>query len=229
MVACFSSNLSTAHWAAVKRILRYLHHTQHLRLRLGRGSDLAIGGVSRLSGNAPILVYADADFAREVDGMRSMGGFIILDQYGTIVHWKSQRQKTVAKSTTDAEFNSTALTVEEALWLQKLQEELYGCERGCERECESERESKSGSEQEEKPLVSVFNDNQACIAGLKNRQFKPSTRHVGVKYFWLRELVRDGDVEISYVRTDEMVAEGLTKALERGKHPGFISMLSFST
>ena len=225
MVGGFSSNPSTAHWAAVKRILRYLHHTQHLRLRLGRGTDWAIGGVSRLSGNAPIVVYADADFAGEVDGMRSTSGFIILDQYGTIVHWKSQRQKTVGKSTADAEFNSTALAVEEALWLQKLQEELYGCER----ECESERESESGSEQEEKPLVSVFNDNQAYIASLKNGQFKPSTRHMGVKYFWLRELVRDGDVEISYVRTDEMVADGLTKALERGKHQGFISMLSFST
>ena len=75
----------------------------------------------------------------------------------------------------------------------------------------------------------MFNDNQACIASLKNGQFKPSTRHVGVKHFWLRELIREGDVAISYVRTDEMVADGLTKALERGEHQGFINMLSFST
>ena len=52
---------------------------------------------------------------------------------------------------------------------------------------------------------------------------------MGVKYFRLRELGRDGDVEISYVRTDEMVADGLTKALECGKHQRFINMLSFST
>ena len=86
MVGRFSLNSSTAHWAAVKRILPYLCHTQHLRLRFRRGTDWAIGGVSRLSGNAPIMVYADADFAGEVDGMRSTSGFIILDQYGTIVH-----------------------------------------------------------------------------------------------------------------------------------------------
>ena len=157
--------------------------------------------------------------------MRSTSGFIILDQNGTIIHRKSQRQKTVAETTADAEFNSTALTVEESLWLQQLQEELYGSEG----ECESERECENGSELEEKPLVSVFKDNQGCIASLKNRQFKPSTRHGGVKYFWLCEQVRDGDVEISYVRTDEMVTERLTKALERGKHQGLISMLSFST
>ena len=102
-----------------------------------RGTDWAIEGVSRLLGNAPIVVYAYADFAGEVDGIRSTSRFMILDQYGTIVHWKSQRQKTVAKSTADANFNSMALAVEEALWLQKLQEELYGYER----ECESEREN----------------------------------------------------------------------------------------
>ena len=59
--------------------------------------------------------------------------------------------------------------------------------------------------------------------------FKPSTRHVGVKYFWLSELVRDGDVEIFYIRTDEMVTYGLTKTLERVRHQGFIDILSFST
>ena len=83
-------------------------------------------------------------------------------------------------------------------------------------------------EQEETSLISVFNDNQACIASLKNGQFKRSTWHLSVKYFWLHELVRDGDVGISCVRTDEMVADGLTKALERGKHQGFINILSFS-
>jgi len=76
--------------------------------------------------------------------------------------------------------------------------------------------------------VSAFKENQACIASLMNRQFKPSTRHVSVKYFWLRELVRDGDMDISYVRTDAMIADGLTKGLEQAKHQNFLNMLSLS-
>ena len=127
--------------------------------------------------------------------------------------------------------------MEEALWLQKIGEELDRCEHESvrERENESDRESEcecesvSGGKQEEKPLVSVFNDNQACIASLRNPQFKPSTLQVGVKYFWLRKLVRDRNVEISYVRTDEMVTYKLTKALKHGKHQGCINMLLFST
>jgi len=51
--------------------------------------------------------------------MRSTTGFVILNRYAAIVHWKSQGQKTVAKSTADAEFNTTALAVEEGIWLAK--------------------------------------------------------------------------------------------------------------
>jgi len=78
------------------------------------------------------------------------------------------------------------------------------------------------------PLVSVFNDNQACIASFMKGQFKPSTRHVGVKYFWLCKLVKDGDIDISYVRTDAIISDGLTKGLERAKHQNFLNMLSLS-
>jgi len=76
--------------------------------------------------------------------------------------------------------------------------------------------------------VSAFNNNQACIACLMNGQFKPSTRHVGLKYFSLREWVSDVDVDISYVRTDAMIADGLTKGLERAKPQNFLNMLSLS-
>ena len=174
-----------------------------------------IGGVRRHSHNAPIIVYADADFAREVDGVRSTSGFVVLDQYGTIVHGRSQRQKTVAKSTADAEFNARAFAVEEAIWLQKLQVELYGG-------------GNRGEQKEGRLLVSAFNNNQVCIVSLINGQFKPSTRHVSVKYFWLRELVRDGDVDISYVRTDAMRVDGLTGGLEQEKHQNFVKMLLLS-
>lgn len=196
------------HWAAVKRIFRYLKDSLGLRIRLGRSEDRGFGGRERgREKKAPITVFADADFAGEVDGMRSTTGFVILDRYGAIVHWKSQRQKTVAKSTADAEFNATALAVEEGIWLAKIQAELYG-------------------EVKDNIPISVFNDNQACIASLTNGQFRASTRHVGVRYFWLRELVGKGEVKIEYLRTDEMIADGLTKGLESGKHQGFTRMLS---
>ena len=207
LVGRFSGDPSMLHWAAVKRILRYLKDSLGLRIRLGRSKDRGFGGRERNGKKAPIIVYADADFAGEVDGMRSTTSFVILDRYGAIVHWKSQRQKTVAKSTADAEFNATTLAVEKGIWLVKIQAELYG-------------------NFEDATPISVFNDNQACIASLTNSQFRASTRHVGVRYFWLRELVQEGEVTLEYLRTDEMIADGLTKGLESGKHQGFTRMLS---
>ena len=56
LVGGFSADPSTEHWAAVKRILRYLRDTQELRLRLGSGENRPIGGVPRHSNNAPIIV-----------------------------------------------------------------------------------------------------------------------------------------------------------------------------
>jgi len=151
LVGRFAADPAMLLWAAVKRILRNLKDSLGLRIRLGRSDNRGFGGRERgkKEKKAPITVYADADFAREVDGVRSTTGFDIHDPYVAIVHWKSQRQKTVAKSTTDVEFNATALAVEKVIWLAKVQAELY-------------REVK------EVIPIFVFNNNQACIATLMN-------------------------------------------------------------
>ena len=59
-----------------------------------------------------LTVYADTDFAGKIDGMKSTSGFVIMDSYGALVNWRSVKQRTVAKSTADAEFNATALAAE---------------------------------------------------------------------------------------------------------------------
>jgi hypothetical protein len=75
-------------------------------------------------------------------------------------------------------------------------------------------------------LLKVFNDNQPCIANLSNGRYKPSTRHVGVRYFWLRELVESGEIKLGYVATGDMVADGFTQGLEQAEHKSFLSILS---
>jgi len=71
LVGRFAADPSMLHWAAVKKILRYLKDSLGLRIRLGRSDDRGFGGRERgkKEKKAPITVYADADFAGEVDGM----------------------------------------------------------------------------------------------------------------------------------------------------------------
>jgi len=76
--------------------------------------------------------------------------------------------------------------------------------------------------------VSAFNDNQIGIVCVMTGEFKLATWHVWMNYCWLRELVRDRDMNISYVRTGTMMGDGLTKRLERAKHQNLLNMLSLS-
>jgi len=181
--------------------------TEH-RLLLGGGTGKQ---ASKQANRLVLTVYADTDFAGEINKMKSTSGFAIIDPYGASVNWRSQKQRTVAKSMTDTEFKATAIAAEEGIWLQRVQTERHP--------------SLSSKNKQKKPYIQLFNDNQACIASLTNGKFRPSTRHVGVRSLWLKEIIETGEAEIDYIRTDEMVADGLTKALEKTKHVLFIAML----
>ena len=71
----------------------------------------------------------------------------------------------------------------------------------------------------------IHEDNQGCIALAKNPVFHAQTKHIDIKYHFLREKVEEGVIELEYKPTDEMVADGLTKALGRIKHTRFMKGL----
>jgi len=190
----------------VKRILQYVQATKGYRLLLGAGEEAISSEQSTIQA---LKVYVDADFGGEIDGMKSTSGSVIIDPYAVTVNWRSRKQQTVAKSTADAEFNSTGLAAEEGIWLQKVQTELCP----------------ANYRKNEYPNIKLYNDNQACIASLTNAKFRASTRHVGVRFFWLKEIIEMGEGEMGYLRTDKMVADGLTQVLDKTKHELFVAML----
>jgi len=71
----------------------------------------------------------------------------------------------------------------------------------------------------------IYEDNQGCIALARNPVFHSRTKHIDIKFHFLREKVEEGAIEIEYISTDQMVADGLTKALGRIKHSKFINGL----
>lgn len=97
------------HMTAVKKLLRYLKGTASL--------SLTYGGKSGLMG------YCDADFAGDTDGRRSTSG-LLFTRNGAAVAWISQRQATVAASTTEAEYVEGAAAAREAVWQRRLVGEL---------------------------------------------------------------------------------------------------------
>src|SRR5690242_9418395 len=82
---------SQEHWIAAKRILRYLNTTKNMQITYGD------------QGSSELVGYADANWATDIDTRRSTTGYVFLLN-GGVVSWKSQRQHTVATSSTEAEY-----------------------------------------------------------------------------------------------------------------------------
>ena len=149
-------------------------------------------------GQSPIELagWSDADYASDVDGRRSRTGYVFMLN-GAAISWKSQRQPTVALSTAEAEYMALTAAAQEALFLKQLLEELH-------------HNSESA--------ITLFEDNQSCIALSKNSMTTGRSKHMDVRYHFCRERVESGDIAVAYCATEDMLADVLTKPLVNARH-----------
>ena len=110
----------------------------------------------------------------------------------------------MALSTLEAEFIGLTEATREILWLRGLYEEL--------------QRPISGA-------ITLYGDNKGAISTAKDPLHYSRTKHTLLRFNFLREEVRKGSVEIQYLSTDKMLADGLTKALPAPKFKGFLSLL----
>ena len=69
----------------------------------------------------------------------------------------------------------------------------------------------------------IGEDNQGCIALAESTAFSKRTRHIDIRYHFIRQHIEDGAIRIEYVPTADQLADALTKALPRIKHDEFTS------
>ena len=115
--------------------------------------------------------YCDSDFAGDLDKRRSTTGYIFTLGGGPI-SWGSILQWTIALSTTEAEYMAVTETVKEVIWLKGLLSDL-------------------GVIQEKNK---VFCDNQSVIFLAKNPTYHARTKHIDVKYHYVRKVIEGNDV-----------------------------------
>ena len=104
-------------------------------------------------------------------------------------------QKLVTMSSTEAEYVAYGEAIKEALWLMYLSGEL-------------------GFPQKH---VTVNVDNQSAIKLAEHSMIRPRTKHIRMRYHWIREKVQNGEVKLVYVPTGENIADAMTKNLGRTK------------
>ena len=68
-------------------------------------------------------------------------------------------------------------------------------------------------------------DNQSAIAMTKNPEFHSRTKHIDLRYHWIRNKVEEREIEVVYVPTEHNTADVFTKALGKEKHSYFTTRL----
>ena len=168
------------HWQALKRVLRYLQATPT--------HDICFSG----SSEGELIGYTDADWADDIETRRSTSGYVFLLNKGCI-SWRSKKQRTVALSSTEAEYMALSEAIQEAVWLKAFTSEL--------------------GEEVSDGALTVFEDNQGAIALAKNPEFHKRTKHIDIRYHFVREKVEEGQVVLKYCPTQDMLADIMTKPI----------------
>ena len=114
---------------------------------------------------------------------------------GTIT-WSLKKQHLVALSSTESEYIAQTHAAKEALWLRGFLEEVNG---------------------EQGWTVKIHCNNQGAIALAKDNKFHARTKHIDLRYHFLREAVEDKKISVVYVPTDENLADIFMKALPKPK------------
>lgn len=142
-----------------------------------------------------LIGYSDADWAGDMDDRHSTTGNLFLMASGAI-SWMSKKQATVALSTAEAEYVALSTATQEAVWLRRLLMDLKVLPEG--------------------PTV-LMGDNQGSIAIARNPISHARTKHIDIRYHYIREALEDGEIDLCYCPTDEMTADLLTKPLPKGQ------------
>jgi hypothetical protein len=79
---------------------------------------------------------------------------------------------------------------------------------------------------DDKKVPVIFNDNQLALMLSKNRRFSKRTKHVELKYNFIREAIEKNKVKLDYMQSEELMADLLTRGLSSSKTEYFCHKLN---
>ena len=185
-VATYLENPGRAHWKAVQRIMRYLNGTR----------DLGIAFIGDLAGSNPnsalqVSGYCDSSYANEDDRHSTLGYVTQVGECGTI-DWKSKSSECVATSTTEAEYFAEGLCTKELMF---------------------DRALLNGLDQKQNGPSMLRGDNEAALKLAAKNAVSHLTKHIDVRYHFIRQCIRNNEVSVEHVSTLNNIADLFTKGI----------------
>lgn len=145
--------------------------------------------------NVSLTGYTDSDLANDLDNRRSTGGMAYY-VINSLITWASQKQRCVALSSCEAEFMVATLATCQGIWLRRLLREITG---------------------QNVPPVEIKVDNRSSLDLMKNPVFHGRSKHIDIRFHFIRECVENGEITVEFVPSEEQKADILTKPLGRLK------------
>ncbi|KAL2885834.1 putative serine threonine protein kinase domain protein [Ceratocystis lukuohia] len=138
-----------------------------------------------------IQASTDSSWGNNVSPHAISGNVFMIN--GSAIMWRARKQTLTAQSTCEAEYVAAAGLAATATWLKPLFEEIFQIEK-------------------EAPIDTQM-DNQSALAVANGSKVSTRNRHFLIKQTSLREAIQAGVIKVTYTPTDQMIADGLTKAL----------------
>lgn len=138
-----------------------------------------------------LIAYSDANWAEDTLDRKSTSGHYCSLNGGTI-SWFSRKQNVIALSSCEAEYVALAETCKEVTWIKQIAKEFNITVN---------------------PEVKVYTDSQSCIALVQNPKQGNRTKHIDLKYHYVKEEVERKNVRLEYVPTESNTADLMTKPL----------------
>lgn len=153
--------------------------------------------------NPKLLAYTDSGYADDLDDRKSTSGYVFKIGHGAVL-WSSKKQPVVTLSTTEAEYIASAFCACQCIWLKRILGEI-------------------GVAETEATVIQC--DNSSAIKLSENPVFHGKSKHIDVRFHFLRNLVDAGTVSLSYCSSQEQIADLMAKPLKLEQFEKLRSML----
>lgn len=142
-----------------------------------------------------LIGYADANWAENRLDRKSNSGYVFKYLDG-VISWSCRKQVCVALSSTEAEFVALSEACKEASWIRRVLVDF--------------------NQTLTKPTT-IYEDNQSCLKLIEEEHMSGRSKHIDVRYFFVKDYIDRGLVNCSYCPTENMLADLLTKPLSANR------------
>jgi hypothetical protein len=198
----YAHNLDSTHCVLIKRMLRYVADTINVDLTFERSDDHESKNQSD-----DLIDYNDSDLIDLKDKRHSTKEYVFMLVDETITH-SSKQHFIIVLSSCEIEYMTLSKTAKKTIWIRKFLHELKF--------------------RDADQFVLIYADNKNAIDLIINSLYHKRTKHIEMRWHWIRKIMNRKKITLTYLFISEMMADGLIKSLSALAFRKFRIMLNLS-